>query len=129
MPRSLISIDSRLPLLLLLYWPLSEVMAGPIITASTSPPGLGLGSQREPRSDLTARLLTAVGTQMQDASGAGLGSSSEVGSAFPRGLSDLSSARTATRSPAVAVRHPRTPTVRPQVQKRWLVGKSRRTLP
>ncbi len=92
MPRTLIPNRFGLPLVWILCWPISEVMAGPIITAASGSPGQeGGGSSEEARSGLTSRLLTAVDLEIHDGSLPVREWSSGASGMIPRGPSDLSS--------------------------------------
>jgi hypothetical protein len=92
MLRTLIPTRLGLPLCWILCWPISEVMAGPIITAASGSPGQGSGdSPGDTRVGLTARLLSAVDLEMRDGSLPVREWPSGVGGVFPRGLSDLTS--------------------------------------
>ena len=92
MPRNLIPTRFGLPLFWILCWPISEVLAGPIMTAASGTAGQGGdGSSEETRSGLTAHLLTTVGQEMHDESLPVRVWSNGAGGLVPQGLTDLSS--------------------------------------
>ena len=92
MPRTVIAPRFGLPLFWILCWPISEVMAGPIITAVSGSAGQGSGDATgDNRGILTARLLTAVGLEIHEMSLPSREQSSGYRDVFPQGSSGLSS--------------------------------------